>query len=75
MYFLNFASRIFFTASLKKKLAIEYNASAPIEIDKIETTVPIHLPNKIPEIIKIGAPKPSKATQIMENIKKYFESL
>ena len=70
MYFLNFASRIFFTASLKKKLAIEYNASAPIEIDKIETTVPIHLPNKIPEIISIGDPKPRRVIHIIENIKK-----
>ena len=70
MYFLNFCSRIFFTISLKKKLAIEYNARAPIEIDMIETIVPIHLPNKIPEKIKIGDPKPSKATQIMANVKK-----
>ena len=52
MYFLNFCSRIFFTISLKKKLAIEYNARAPIEIDMTEMTVPIHLPNKIPEKIK-----------------------
>ena len=47
-----------------------YSARAPKEIDMIETTVPIHLPNKIPEKIKIGDPKPSKATQIMANVKK-----
>tara|TARA_B100001093_G_C26095772_1_gene704660 strand:+ start:291 stop:458 length:168 start_codon:yes stop_codon:yes gene_type:complete len=35
-----------------------------------ETIVPIHLPNKIPEKIKIGDPKPNKATQIMANEKK-----
>ena len=70
MYFLNFFSRIFFMISLKKKLAIEYKTRAPIEIDIIEMTVPIHLPNKIPEKIKIGDPKPSKATQTMANIKK-----
>ena len=70
MYFLNFFSRIFFTVSLKKKLAIEYKAKAPTEIDIIETIVPIHFPNKIPERIKIGDPKPSKTTQTMENIKK-----
>ena len=56
--------------SLKKKLAIEYNTNAPTEIDKIETAVPIHLPNNIPETIKIGEPKPNNAIQIIENIKK-----
>jgi hypothetical protein len=70
MYFLNFFSRIFFTISLKKKLAIEYKVRAPKEIDIIEMTVPSHLPNKIPETIKIGDPKPSKETQTIENIKK-----
>ena len=53
MYFLNFCSRIFFTISLKKKLAIEYKAKAPIEIDITEIIVPIHLPNKIPEKLKL----------------------
>jgi hypothetical protein len=67
---LNFCSRIFFTISLKKKLAIEYSANAPIEIDKTETIVPIHLPNNIPEAIKIGEPKPNNVTQIIANIKK-----
>ena len=33
--------------------------------------VPYHLPNNIPEKIKIGAPKPRRATQIIEKIKKY----
>ena len=70
MYFSNFCSRIFFTISLKKKLAIEYRTKAPKEIDIIETIVPTHLPNKIPETIKIGDPKPSKETQTIENIKK-----
>ena len=70
MYFLNLCSRIFFTISLKKKLPNEYKARAPIEIDITEMTVPIHFPNKIPEKIKIGDPKPSKATQIIANIKK-----
>ena len=70
MYFLNFCSRIFFTVSLKKKLAITYKIRAPVEIDIIEMIVPIHLPNKIPEKIKIGDPNPSKATQATVNIKK-----
>ena len=70
MICLNFFSRIFFIKSLKKNLAIEYNASAPKVIEKIETKVPIHFPNKIPEIIKSGDPKPSKETQTKENIKK-----
>ena len=56
--------------SLKKKLAIEYNANAPRDTDRTETIVPTHFPNKIPETIKIGDPKPNKATQIIENIKK-----
>ena len=70
MNLLNFFSRIFFTISLKKKLANEYKARAPIEIDIIEMIVPIHLPNKIPEKIKIGDPNPSRATQATANIKK-----
>ena len=41
-----------------------------IEIDIIEMIVPIHLPNKIPEKIKIGDPNPSRATQATVNIKK-----
>ena len=70
MYLLNFFSRIFFTISLKKKLAIEYKTRAPIEIDIIETTVPTHLPNKIPDKIKIGDPNPSREIQTIVNIKK-----
>ena len=70
MNFLNFFLRIIFTISLKKKLAIEYKVRAPIEIEIIEMNVPIHLPNKIPENIKIGDPKPNKEIQTMVNIKK-----
>ena len=70
MYFSNFCSRIFFTISLKKKLAIEYKVSAPKEIDRTEIDVPIHLPNNIPDRIKMGAPKPRRETQIIENTKK-----
>jgi hypothetical protein len=51
-------------------LAIVYKIRAPIEIDIIEMIVPIHLPNKIPEKIKIGDPNPSRATQATANIKK-----
>ena len=40
------------TKSLKKKLAITYNIKAPKDIEATATRVPIHLPNKIPEIIK-----------------------
>ena len=64
--FFKFLFKNFFTISLKKKLAIEYKIRAPIEIDIIEIIVPIHLPNKIPEKIKIGDPNPSKATQTTE---------
>ena len=67
---LNFFSKIDFTRSLKKKLPIEYNINAPIEIEITEIKVPIICPNNIPEIIKIGEPKPSKVTQITEKIKK-----
>ena len=69
MYFLNFFSNIFFTKSLKKKLPIEYKITAPIEIEIAEIAVPIHLPNKIPEKIKMGDPKPNKATQTIEKKK------
>ena len=48
-----------------------YNVKAPKEIETTEIKVPIHLPNKIPEIINIGDPNPSNVTQTIENIKKY----
>ena len=41
-----------------------------MEIENTETIVPIICPNNIPEIIKIGEPKPNKVTQIMAKIKK-----
>ena len=46
-----------------------YKQSAPIEIENIEIKVPIHLPKNIPDKINIGEPKPSRTTQIRENIK------
>ena len=66
---LNFFSKIDFTRSLKKKLPIEYKNKAPIEIEITETNVPTICPNNIPEIIKIGEPKPSNVTQIIANTK------
>ena len=41
-----------------------------MEIENTETIVPIICPNNIPEMIKIGEPKPSNATQITANITK-----
>ena len=38
-------------------------------MDKTDTAVPIHLPNRIPEIIKSGEPNPSSATHIIVNKK------
>ena len=70
MYFLNFFSKISFTKSLKKKSPMEYKIKAPMEIENTETIVPIICPNNIPEMIKIGEPKPSNATQITANITK-----
>ena len=70
MYFSNFFSRIDLTRSLKKKFPIEYKSKAPKEIEITEINVPSHLPNKIPEVIKIGDPKPNSATQITEKTKK-----
>ena len=70
MYLLNFFSKIDLTRSLKKKLPIEYNNKAPIEIEITETNVPIIFPNNIPDIIKIGEPKPSSVTQMIAKIKK-----
>ena len=44
--------------------------NAPKEIEITEIDVPSHLPNKIPEIIRIAEPKPKRATQITAKIKK-----
>ena len=41
-----------------------------MEIEDTETKVPIICPNNNPEMINIGEPKPSNATQITANIKK-----
>ena len=46
-----------------------YSTNAPNEIEKTEIAVPIHFPNKIPEIIKSGDPNPSSAIHITVNIK------
>ena len=70
MYLKNFFSNISFIKSLKKKFPIEYNAKAPIESDNTDKAVPSHCPNNIPEIIKIGDPKPSNTTQTIPKIKK-----
>ena len=51
---------------------MEYKAKAPTEIENTEITVPINLPNNIPEIINSGAPNPSSITQITAKIKKYI---
>jgi hypothetical protein len=47
-----------------------YKLKAPIDIETVEIIVPIHFPNSIPDIKSIGEPKPSRTTQIIENIKK-----
>ena len=67
-----FFSKIDLTRSLKKKLPIEYNSRAPIEIEITETKVPIIFPNNIPDIIKMGEPKPSSVTQMIAKIKVYY---
>ena len=75
MYFENFFKRILLTKSLKKKLAIMYNIKAPKDIEVTAIRVPIHFPNKIPEVIKSGDPNPSNAThttEITENINKFI---
>ena len=56
--------------SLKKKFPIEYKIKAPTEIEITEIRVPSIWPNNIPEIIKIGDPKPNNVTQIIANKKK-----
>ena len=70
MYLLNFFSNKFIYKIFEKKFAIMYKIKAPVEIDKTETRVPIHLPNKIPETSNSGEPKPINETQITENKKK-----
>ena len=54
---------------LKYKFAKLYKKLAPTVKAITHIKVPIHLPNKIPEIISIGEPNPSSVPQIMENIK------
>ena len=46
-----------------------YNIKAPEDMEITDTIVPVHLPNKIPEIIKRGAPNPSSVTHTTENTK------
>ena len=70
MYFENFSLSIFCTKSEKNNPAKIYKVSAPIEIDIVVANVPIHLPNRIPDIIKIGEAKPNMKTQIIQNTKK-----
>ena len=70
MYLKKFFSNIDLTKSLKKKFPIEYSAKAPNESDNTDIAVPNHCPNNIPEIIKIGEPKPSKTTQTIPKMKK-----
>ena len=72
---MNVFKKFFFKIALlsylwKKKFPIEYKTKAPIEIEITEINVPSHLPNKIPEIIKIGDPNPRRATQIIAKKKK-----
>ena len=70
MYFLNFLYKIFLNKSLKKKFAIEYKIKDPNTIEIKDTIVPIHFPNKIPDTIVSGEPKPSNEIQIMQKIEK-----
>ena len=48
---------------------MEYRTKAPIEIEITEIIVPSIWPNNIPDISKIGEPKPRRATQITAKIK------
>ena len=48
---------------------MEYKINAPNEIEITETKVPIHFPNKTPEIINKGEPKPSSKIHTTEKIK------
>ena len=70
MYLSNFFTNTILTKSLKKKFPIEYSPKAPNERDNTDINVPSHWPNKIPENIKIGEPKPSSITQTIPNRKK-----
>ena len=47
---------------------IEYKIKDPNEIEITEMNVPSHWPNNIPEIIKIGDPKPRRTTQTIAKI-------
>ena len=67
IYFENFFSNNLLIKSLKKKLAIMYNIKAPEDMEITDTIVPVHFPNKIPEIIKRGTPNPSSVTHITES--------
>jgi hypothetical protein len=58
-----------FKKFLKKNDAIIYKNKAPIEIDKTEIRVPVHFPNKMPDIIKSGDPNPSSVTHVKQNAK------
>ena len=69
MYFENLIFRSLLIKSLKKKFAIMYNNKAPVEMEITAIKVPIHLPKRIPEIIKSGEPNPSRETHTTENIK------
>ena len=70
MYFKNLCRNNLFTKSEKKKLAITYKINEPIDIEDIVINVPIHFPNKIPDIISNGDANPNKTIQIIENIRK-----
>ena len=69
IYFENLFSNSVLTKFLKKKFAIMYRPRAPREIEITDIKVPIHLPKKIPEIIKSGDPKPSNIIHTAENTK------
>ncbi len=56
--------------SLKNKLARRYSNVAPIVVENIIIIIPHHFPKIKPENNKIGIPKPSNNTQIMQKIKK-----
>ena len=69
MYFSNLFLSMKLTKSLKKNFAIMYNNKAPIEIEIVEIKVPTHVPNRIPDNISIGEPKPKRIIQNIVNKK------
>ena len=69
IYFENFFFNSLLTRSLKKKFAITNSRKAPRESEISDIKVPVHLPNKIPEISRMGDPNPSKVTQATEKTK------